>query len=387
MEMERTLLNLKEIVVRISLDDTVSEEEYKLHFKIASNRLEVLYRFAKDNFTLSKDEMILVERVRDDLQKYHTIENGEIPDRENAKKLILILESAISSSHDLLNSRRDITYKANVATFAYIDQLLSWLSIVLFLLIVASVVIYFSNQQALRQKLEIAQLQRQAAEHEKEVAVSRARVTIAAELHDVFNYQLAIIAHKLSRAHKHLKTNPPITDQEILEARARTRLALTDVRVSVHALRNGNIQPLAQAIKKLDPGGIDLRINVRGSCGALPDDIAFAGYRIAQEAFANTIKHAHQPTSISVTLDYQTAHFMLTIEDDGKALCEDRQNERPGTSIGLIGMQERVEQLRGIFQHGRTDGGYYIRAIFPMEPTTNDSDSSPDRGRSSIVSA
>jgi hypothetical protein len=90
----------------------------------------------------------------------------------------------------------------------------------IFLLTVASTTIYFSNQQRLQHEIKIVQLQRQADEQEKEVAISRARVTMASELHDVLNYHLAIIAQKLSRAHDQLPTNSAITRKEILEARA-----------------------------------------------------------------------------------------------------------------------------------------------------------------------
>lgn len=386
MEMERTLLNLKEVLVRISLGSTVSLEEYSFKLKLTTNRVEVIYRFTQDNSTLSTYEVALVERVRNDLQTYYSMENGEVPDREISKRLILILESAISSSHDLLNSRRDITYTSNVETFSYIGYLLSWLSVTLFMLILASTTIYFSNQQRLRHEIKIAQLQRQAAEQEKEVAISRARVTMASELHDVLNYHLAIIAQKLSRAHDQLTANSAVTRKEILEARARTMLALRDARGSIHALRSGNIQPLDQAIQALDVGGMALHVEVLGQARELPDDLAFAAYRIMQEAVANTIKHAHQATSINVTLDFQRAAFGLTITDDGKALPSDGQDERTTTSLGLIGVQERVEQLWGSFHHTNTGQGYYIQASFPTEPISNDSDSRPGCGRSSNFS-
>lgn len=201
---------------------------------------------------------------------------------------------------------------------------------------------------------------------------------MASELHDVLNYHLAIIAQKLSRAHDQLAANSTITRKEILEARARTMLALRDARGSIHTLRSGNIQPLDQAIRALDAGGMILNVEVRGQARALPDDLAFAAYRITQEAFANTIKHACQATSIKAMLDFQREQFTLTILDDGKALASPQPDERARTSIGLIGMQERVEQLRGSFQHSSTHHGYYIRAIFPMEPATHDTDSCPD---------
>ena len=383
METERTLLNLKEMVVRFSLGDHVSDEEYLLHLKIAASRVEIIYRFAEDNPSFSPDEMRLVRNIRDSFQEYYLIQRTGDLNQATAKQLIPIIEAAISASHDLLNARRDVTYKSNVATFLHIYQLLIWLSVTIFFLVVASATIHFANQQALQHEIKIAQLQRQAAEGEKEVAISRARVTMASELHDVLNYHLAIIAQKLSRAHDQLTTNAAITRKEIVEARARTMLALRDARGSIHALRSGNIQPLNQAIEALDAGGMALHVEVLGQARALPDDLAFAAYRITQEAVANTIKHAYHATTIDVTLDFQPAEFGLTIADDGKTLLLDRQDERAKTSLGFVGMQERVEQLRGSFQHSSTCQGYYIQAIFPMEPASHDSDSRPDCRRPS----
>ena len=363
-EEERTILDLRDAVVRISLGDTISAEDYKIRRGLAFSRAEIVRGLVDVKPTYSAEQRQLIEQLKQRFDTYAVIDRQQLPDQQAAKLLVPILDSMVLISHDLVNFRRDAAYQVSRETFVYIDKLITLLVVALGCLLISGIGFFWITYQTLHKNVEIAQLQRQAAEQEREVAIARARVTIATELHDVFNYHLAIILEKLNRAQKHLNTNPVVTKQEITEVRARTKLAWTDVRASIHALRNGNIQPLEQAIKALNSGGIDVRIEVVGISRMLPNDVAFAAYRIVQEAFANTLKHAHTATHIRVMLDYQPQDFRITIEDDGGIQVNNPQTE-PG--IGLLGMRERAAQLRGSFQHGRTDQGYCIQAIFPTE--------------------
>lgn len=365
-EEERTLLELRDAVVRMSLGGTISDEDYHIRRGLAFSRAEIVRGLVDVKPTYSTEQRQLIEQLKQQFDAYTVIAGSQPPDQETAKRLVPILDSMVVMSHDLVNFRRDVAYQVSRETFVYIDQLILLLVVTLGCLLISGVGFFWITSQTLHKNVEIAQLQRHAAEQEREVAVSRARVTIASELHDVFNYHFAIIVEKLNRAQKHLDTNSAISKAEISEARARTRLAWADVRTSVHALRNGHIQPLEQAVKALNAGDLDVQIDVMGLPHVLPNDVAFAAYRIAQEAFANTLKHAYRATHIRVKLNYQPQHFIMTIEDNGGSQVDHRQSE---SGIGLLGMRERVEQLRGSFQHGRTDHGYHIQATFPTEQT------------------
>lgn len=375
-EEERTILELRDAVVRISLGDTISAEDYHIRRGLAFSRAEIVRGLVDVKPTYSAEQRQLIEQLKQQFDTYASIDGSHPPDQETAKRLVPILDGMVVMSHDLVNFRRDVAYQVSRETFVYIDKLIVLLMVTLACLFVSGIGFFWITNKTLHKNVEIAQLQRHAAEQEREVAIARTRVTIASELHDVFNYHFAIIVEKLNRAQKHLDTSPTISKTEISEARARTKLAWTDVRTSVHALRNGNIQPLEQAMQALDSGGLDVRVEVLGAPHNLPNDVAFAAYRIAQEAFANTLKHAPHATSITVRLDYQPQDFSITIEDDGGIQSDTQRTE---TGIGLLGMQERASQLRGSFQHGRTNRGYYVQATFPTEQRHHATDSRPDR--------
>jgi two-component system sensor histidine kinase DegS len=79
----------------------------------------------------------------------------------------------------------------------------------------------------------------------------------------------------------------------------------------------------------------------------LTADTEAAVYRIVQEALTNVAKHA-QATTCRVYLQRLTNTLLVTIEDDGIGFEPDAPRQ-PGATrgIGLVGIRERVTQLRG----------------------------------------
>jgi signal transduction histidine kinase len=75
----------------------------------------------------------------------------------------------------------------------------------------------------------------------------------------------------------------------------------------------------------------------------LPDEYKTAIYRVVQEALHNCEKHAHA-SEIRVTLRQQQDELLLSIQDNG---CGFGPGKEKG--LGLRGMQERIENLGGLF--------------------------------------
>lgn len=198
-----------------------------------------------------------------------------------------------------------------------------------------------------------------------DLAAERERNRIASELHDSLNYHLATISQKLDRAQKHLTVTPSITSTEIYETRGLTRFALADARGTLQAIRRGNIQPLEHAIEELGSNGLAVRVRVAGKQRYLPPEVALAGYRIAQETIANTLKHAPSATSITFTLDYQPHSLVLTSEDDGQPQAMPTGLDH--TKMGLTGLSDRIEQLGGTLEFGPGATGFRVHAEIPTE--------------------
>ena len=73
----------------------------------------------------------------------------------------------------------------------------------------------------------------------------------------------------------------------------------------------------------------------------LPDEYRTCVYRIVQEALNNCSKHAYAK-NVRVVVRQEPSHLRVSIEDDGRGFESERIR-----GLGLVGMNERVAQLRG----------------------------------------
>jgi PAS domain S-box-containing protein len=85
---------------------------------------------------------------------------------------------------------------------------------------------------------------------------------------------------------------------------------------------------------------------------ALAPDQATAVFRIFQEILTNVARHA-QASNLAVRLTRQEDALLLEVDDDGIGIEPD-DNANP-TSLGLLGMRERVAILGGKITFGRGD--------------------------------
>ncbi len=85
------------------------------------------------------------------------------------------------------------------------------------------------------------------------------------------------------------------------------------------------------------------RLVARGRFDDLGDSTNITLYRIVQEALTNVSKHA-AATEVSVELERAAGSVRLTIGDNGAGFD---LGSAPSTGLGLLGMRERVEALRG----------------------------------------
>jgi two-component system NarL family sensor kinase len=98
--------------------------------------------------------------------------------------------------------------------------------------------------------------------------------------------------------------------------------------------------------------------------GAVPDAVATALFRVAQEALGNVERHA-QARSLRLRLLRSEAALRLEIGDDGRGFDADALLHSPRAGLGLTHMRERIESLGGRFELSSGATGTLLAAVLP----------------------
>ena len=179
------------------------------------------------------------------------------------------------------------------------------------------------------------------------------RRSIARELHDEVGQVLTAIKVELAVAQRAIEARGGQPDA-LADVRSITDGALHTVRDLSHLLHPAMLDDLglAAAIDWYLKGfsrrhGVRIELLQDRMEERLTADTEAAIYRIVQEALTNVAKHA-QATTCRVYLQRLTNTLLVTIEDDGVGF-EPEAPRPPGATrgIGLVGIRERVTQLRG----------------------------------------
>jgi two-component system NarL family sensor kinase len=101
-----------------------------------------------------------------------------------------------------------------------------------------------------------------------------------------------------------------------------------------------------------------------GGSRPLPIGVEVGLYRVAQEAVANSLRHAGA-RHVQITLTTSPAWVRVSVEDDGRGFDLDQPSPE---RFGLAGMNERVGLLGGVLHIHTTPGaGAVIEATVPLE--------------------
>ncbi|MBN1312470.1 MAG: sensor histidine kinase [Anaerolineae bacterium] len=176
------------------------------------------------------------------------------------------------------------------------------------------------------------------------------RGRLARDLHDIVLQDLCAVSRDLKALESQSQTNEELFG----DLAARSSEAVRTLRGICHDLRPPMLQhDLATALKALIEQmdtGTRPSFNFQFTCAEvnLPDDVAVAVFRIAQEALRNAIRHA-DASEIEVRLTSYPDRLRLTVTDDGQGITGSLV---PGRFVeqghfGLAGMRERAAMIGG----------------------------------------
>ncbi len=208
------------------------------------------------------------------------------------------------------------------------------------------------------------------------------RRSLAHELHDEFGQLLTALQVDASYLLKQTGGQPAL--QECAKAiydnsgsiLAQLRGLLAQLRP--YGLQGGEENQIAleQALRDLvrqrqsrADASLDCRLSVALHDVPLPQRLAVAIYRIAQEALTNVMRHADATeVRIALVADPQAGVLTLSVTDNGRGLLIDAPQGRGAREgIGLAGIRERVLANQGRLDlQGGADNGLTLVARFPL---------------------
>jgi len=196
------------------------------------------------------------------------------------------------------------------------------------------------------------------------------RTRVAREIHDELGQALTAIKLEFTSLLHDLPE-----DQGIAAPRSQSILRLLDqtiqsVRRIATGLRPGILDDMG-LVAALEWAAEDFQTRTGTRCRVdLPDvnialdpERATALFRIFQETLTNVARHANA-TQVDVRLGKENGNLILEISDNGKGISDEELTAK--TSLGILGMRERVLLLGGTLTISGTPGkGTTVSVLIP----------------------
>jgi PAS domain S-box-containing protein len=222
---------------------------------------------------------------------------------------------------------------------------------------------YVANYYNINERKEAEAVQRELSQRLLGVQEEERR-SLARELHDEIGQSLTAIKVGLQTAQRLGKLEPitnvlTITDGLLAQVR--------ELSLSLHPKLLEDLGLVAAvrwyALQQSERSNIkvDLTLSLEEAC--LSPEMNLTIYRVVQEGITNVIRHS-QATQVAISLTEKSNNVVLVIKDNGVGFDTSQQSK---TSLGLLGMKERVVFLGGRFQlKSSLDAGTELYASFPL---------------------
>jgi ligand-binding sensor domain-containing protein/two-component sensor histidine kinase len=209
--------------------------------------------------------------------------------------------------------------------------------------------------------------------HARFALVLEERTRLSREIHDTLAQGFVGISSQLDALAMKWDGDPTVARQHLDLARKMARHSLTEARRSVTDLRTPELEErdLARALTAFAHrwvAGTSVTVDVQTEEVKLPlpQDLQDNLLRIAQEAVANTLKHA-KASKIWVDLQVIGRMVCLRIEDNGLGFEPAGALSMLGGHYGILGMRERAAKLGGEFDlASRPGSGTVVEVKVPL---------------------
>lgn len=210
------------------------------------------------------------------------------------------------------------------------------------------------------------------------IAVAAERARIARDMHDIVAHTLSIIIVQSDGGRYAAKNNIFLARKTMYIIRNEAENAIHDMRKLLEALKDtpsdtldlSNIPSLIKQARIISPNNIFWHtVDGLSSPEKLDNKSQTVAYRVVQESLTNIRKHAGNNIKVTVNEKWDKNGLTLKIineigKDANNLLNKNSNNKSHG--YGLIGMKERIENINGTLEYGKTeDNSFEIIAFIP----------------------
>jgi len=275
----------------------------------------------------------------------------KLPPRIAWVKVTGVYERLASPQNDaqfriLMRSPRDLQLLRSPPWWTV--ERIAWLLVGLMVVLVAS----FAWGYTLRRR--VAAQSRVIATQIETQRIAEERTRIGRELHDTLEQHLTGVSMQIETASAVLPDSASQAREALETASAMLSHSRQEARRSVWELKTSVLETegLDGALRELTKSmgsTTEITLNIPDNWNRLSGQAELHLLRIAQEAVANTFKHA-DATHIAIALSDNDSEVELSVRDNGCGFAPSEQLQGGRMHFGVVGMRERAGKLNASFQ-------------------------------------
>lgn len=191
------------------------------------------------------------------------------------------------------------------------------------------------------------------------------RLRLRRDLHDGLGPALVGLALQADAIGPLTSSDPGRAAEASARVAAGLRGVIADVRSTVDGLRPADLDhlglagALAERARSLATGGVE--VDVQCEVSGLSPATEVAAYRIATEAIANVVRHAHARSCL-VRITAEPGALTVLVEDDGVGMADGIRS----SGVGLDSMRARAEEIGGRLAISTGPAGTRVEAVLPV---------------------
>lgn len=203
-------------------------------------------------------------------------------------------------------------------------------------------------------------------EIEKKLAVAKERSRVSKELHDIIGHSLTLIISLLETSKSLVGINREQAAIRLASTKEIIRDGYAELKKALSGTQEEKIyaDALVAEIEKMGSEmsslGTQVEVLARHSSEEINQGHYEAVFRMCQESMTNAVRHG-KAKNIVIALRFSEEELDMIIADDGRG-CK-----KLIKGNGLIGMEERVKQLKGSFSCNSPNGeGFHLHIVIPL---------------------